>query len=377
MKIYRVRISLARIRFGATEDGECVAESSETVTKTKQFGWGIIGTGRIATDFASDLRFAGGAKLVAVLSRDQKSAAEFCENAGSGTAYSDMDQFLADPVIDIVYIASPNSMHLPQALRAIYAGKAVLVEKPLAPSESEAELIALEAVRNNVLVMEAMWIRFLPGITAVKNLIDEGAIGEVRSIKGTLSYRNAYDPAGRLFNKAMGGGASLDLGVYLLSLTMMLMGEPQRISGSWKAAPSGVDMSANYRLHYANSSADLTCGLDETRHNGFDIIGTKGHIRISDPFIRARRVEIATGNLARKLMLTVKTGLSAKLLTKLPMPGHKLLRFDDQGHGLHYQAVAVMDALRGGKSGTETLPLSDSAAVLRAIGTLLSQASVS
>ena len=341
---------------------------------TKQFGWGIIGTGGIAHDFASDLRFADGARLVAVLSRDQKLADEFCTKAGSGKAYSDMDRFMADPSLDIVYVASPNSMHLPQALRAIRAGKAVLVEKPLAPSEPEADVIAREAVRNHVFVMEAMWIRFLPGIIAVKKLIDDGAIGDVTGITGTLSYKNTYDAAGRLFNKAMGGGASLDLGVYLLSLTMMLMGEPSRISGNWKAASSGVDMSANYRLHYSNMTAELTCGLDDTLHNSFDIIGTKGHIRISDPFIRARRVEVATGTISRKLMLTFKSGLAAKLLTKLPIPHRQLLQFEDRGHGLSHQAVAVMDALRDGKTVIETMPLTDSTAVLRAIGILLSHA---
>lgn len=350
-----------------------MAETSKIMASTKQSGWGIIGTGRIATDFASDLRFASGAKLVAVLSRDQKSADEFCKNAGTGTAYSDMDRFLADPALDIVYVASPNSMHLPQTLRAIAAGKAVLVEKPLALSDVEADAIAREAARNNVFVMEAMWIRFLPGIVALKKLIDDGAIGEVQSITGTLSYKNTFDPASRLFNKAMGGGASLDLGVYLLSLTMMLMGDPQRISGGWRTAPSGIDLHATYRLHYANATADLTCGLDETRHNGFDIIGTKGHIRIADPFIKARRIEVGTGTLTRKFMLTLKSGFGAKLLTKLPVPGRQMLRFDDRGHGLWHQAVAVMDALQAGKTGVNAMPLTDSAAVLRAICFLLNQ----
>lgn len=351
-----------------------MAEISETAVKTKEFGWGIIGTGRIAQDFASDLRFASGANLVAVLSRDQITANRFCANAGSGTAYSDMDRFLADPALDIVYIATPNSMHLPQALRAIRAGKAVIVEKPLAPSEPEAEVIVREAERNNVFVMEALWIRFLPGIVAIKKVIDDGTIGDVTGISGTLSYKNNYDPESRLFNKAMGGGASLDLGVYLLSMTMMLMGEPQHISGSWKAAPSRVDLRANYRLHYANASAELICGLDETLHNGFDIIGTKGHIRISGPFIRARRIEVATGMLSRKLMLTFKSGLVAKLLTKLPIPGRQLLRFDDRSHGLFYQAVAMMDALRAGRTSVDAMPLANSTAVLRVIDLLLSQA---
>jgi predicted dehydrogenase len=349
-----------------------VAENSETAANTKQFGWGIIGTGRIARDFASDLRFAHGAKLVAVLSREQKSAEEFCTNAASGTAYCDMDRFMADPAIDIVYVASPNNMHLPQALRAIRAGKAVLVEKPLAPSETEAAVIAREAARTGTLVMEAMWIAFLPGIMAVKKLIQDGAIGEVRSISGALSYKNEFDPQSRLFNKAMGGGALLDLGVYLLSLTMQIMGEPKRISGSWTAAPSGVDGKANFQLQYDDAVADLTCGITETLHNSFDIIGTKGHIRISDPFIRARRVEISTGVLSRKLMMTFRSGFMAKLASRLPLPGHQVLRFDDQGLGLSYQAVAMMDALRAGKTSVDAMPLASSAAVLRAIDLLLS-----
>ena len=351
--------------------GTDLTDIRSDATALKTFGWGIVGTGRIASDFASDLRQLSDARLAAVLSRDQSSADLFAKKSAAVHAYNDIDRFMADKTIDIVYIASPNSMHLPQALRAIRAGKAVLIEKPVAPSEPEAEVLRREALRNNVFVMEAMWVRFLPGMVAVKDIIDAGTIGAIQSISGTLSWRNDFDPQSRLFNKALGGGASLDLGVYLLSLTMHLLGEPEKISGSWQAAPSGVDMRASYRLHYPNAVAELECGLDRNLANTFEIKGSKGTVRISDPFVRARRIEVATRRLANLAMSFAKRGGAEKLLARLPFPGHKVLQFPYVGHGLSFQAQAVMDALRRGETGHEMMPMSESAAVLRAISMLL------
>lgn len=338
----------------------------------RKFGWGIIGTGRIASDFASDLRLLDGARLAAVLSRDQSSADHFAKKSGAAAAYCDIDSFMADKNIDIVYVATPNSLHLPQALRAIRAGKAVLIEKPVTPSDSEADVLHREALRNNVFVMEAMWVRFLPGIAAIKSMIGADYIGEIHSISGTLSWKNDYDPQSRLFNKALGGGASLDLGVYLLSLTMHFLGEPERISGSWRAAPSGVDMRASYRLQYRSAIAELECGLDKNLANMFEIKGSKGTVRISDPFVRARRVEVGTSSLARSAMSLSKSSIAAKALARLPFPGHKVMQFSHQSHGLSYQAQAVMDALRRGETGHSLMPMSESAAVLRAISQVMS-----
>jgi predicted dehydrogenase len=334
----------------------------------RPFGWGIVGTGRIASDFASDLNLLSEARLVAVLSRDQASADSFAQKTGCVAAYSDIDHFMADKAIDIVYVATPNSMHLPQALRAIRARKAVLIEKPIAPSEPEVEVLRREALRNHVFVMEAMWVRFLPGIAAVKAMINAGTLGDILSVSGSLGWKNEYDPQSRLFNKALGGGASLDLGVYLLSLTMYLFGEPEKISGSWRAAPSGVDMRAFYKLLYADAVAELECGLDRNLANTFEI---KGSIRISDPFIRARRIEVGTGDLARRIMALSGSGRAARLLARLPFPGHKIHDCSYEGHGLSFQAKAVMVALRNGETGHRSMPLPESAAVLRAMSMLL------
>ncbi len=361
-------------RFGSWDRGPgYLAEIKKDESARRSFGWGIIGTGRIALDFATDLAQLSDARLTAVLSRDQSSADVFATKSGAQKAYCDVDQFMADEDVDIVYVASPNSMHLSQALLAINAGKAVLIEKPVALTKAEADLLFREAQRNNVFVMEAMWIRFLPGIAAVKRMIEDGSIGVIQSISGTLSWKNDYDPKSRLFNKALGGGASLDLGVYALSLTIHLLGEPETISGSWQAAPSGVDMRASYRLHYANAVASLECGLDKTLANTFQIKGGKGIIRISDPFVRARRLEVGTSRLARWAMSLSKGGTAARVFARLPFPGHRIMQFPYEGHGLSFQGQAVMDALRRGETDHAIMPMSESAAVLRAISLVMAQ----
>ena len=340
--------------------------------KAGQHGWGIIGTGQIARNFASDLELLPNAKLQAVLSRNGATAGQFASGHKTAMPYADFDAFLANKSVSIVYIASPNSAHVAQALRCIRSGKHVLIEKPAAPSEPEIEVIEREAARHGVFAMEAMWTRFLPGIAAVRKALADGVIGDVQAVRGTLSWKMPFDPGSRFFSKSLGGGASLDLGVYLLSLTMHLFGEPEKISGRWEAASTGVDLTAQYKLHYPGMEAELLCGFDTNRHNGFEINGTKGQIRVSDPFIRAERIEIVTGKFVQRVAAIIPTGKAAKAFARLSFPGHRVLRYPLAGNGLHAQATAVMKAIDEGMLQHPLMPLSQSAAVLRAIQMLLS-----
>jgi predicted dehydrogenase len=339
-------------------------------------GWGIIGTGQIARNFAADLELLANAKLLAVLSRNGATAGQFASSHKSAMPYADFDAFLANKNIGIVYIASPNSAHVAQALRCIRAGKHVLIEKPAAPSEPEIGVIEREAARHGVFAMEAMWTRFLPGVAAVRKALAYGVIGDIQSVRGTLSWKMPFDPGSRFFSKSLGGGASLDLGVYLLSLTMHLFGEPEKISGRWETTSTGVDMTALYKLHYPAMAAELSCGFDANRHNNFEITGSKGQIRISDPFIRAERIEIVTGKFAQRFAAMVPIGKAAKALARLSFPGHRVLRFPLAGNGLHAQATAVMKAIDEGLLQHPLMPLGQSAAALRAIQMLLSHPAV-
>lgn len=337
--------------------------------------FGIIGTGRIAADFASDLRHVKDAALHAVLSREMPGAEAFRQTHGAAIAYASVDAFMADPQIDAVYVASPNSAHLEQALAAVRAGKAVLIEKPIAATAADAMAIQAEAARHGTFAMEAMWIRFVPGIQRAKALLESGAIGQIKSVRGELSYFNAYDPASRLFSKALGGGASLDLGVYLLSLTQFLFGAPSDVSGEWMAAASGVDMAARYALAYPGFSAALDTSLERDGHNVFEAEGTLGALRIEDPFIQARRLRILTGAAAKSRLLRPDAGpgRAQKLIARLPFPGQQILTFSYPGNGLQYEAQEVVNAARSGKSASALAPLSDSVEVLQMIETVLSR----
>ncbi len=349
--------------------------------KKRVISFGIIGTGRIAHDFAADLKHVADARLHSVLSRSMTSAEAFKKAHHATQAYDSIDEFVNDPAVDIIYVASPNSAHVAQGLRAIRAGKAVLIEKPAAPSKPEAEVIFREAARSGVIAMEAMWIRFLPGILKARSLIRDGAIGRIVNVRGELSYKNQYDPQSRIFSKALGGGASLDLGVYPLSLCLFLFGDPQKFGGTWRAAPTGVDASAAYQLFYQSPGphqpafqADLVTSIDRNGGNVFEVEGTDGVLRIENPFIQAKTVRILRGRAAKLLRASFGRPMTVlgKLAARLPLLGQEVHRFDYPGNGLQFEAAAMADAVRSGNVSSLVSP-AQSTAVLRIIGQVLSR----
>ena len=350
-------------------------ELGEKEADAKVFGWGIVGSGEIAGQFATDLAQVPGAVLAANHSRTLANGTRFRETFGSARAYTDLDAFMADPAIDAVYIATPNSVHLAQALKAVRSGKAVLTEKPLAPSHTEGSVIQREATRANVFAMEAMWTRFLPAVKAAKAKVDAGEIGAICKITAELAYRHDYNTMSRYYSRSLGGGVTLDLGVYCISLAMHFLGQPQKVSGQWHAAPNGVDMSSQMTLHYDQAQADLSCGFDRDGANHFVIEGTKGSLRLDAPFLKAKRLTIYHG-FARQAPfgpLAGPSGLLGKLLGRVPFPGRTVEEYPFEGNGLQFEAMAVMEAMNKGESGSAIMPLTDSISVLRAINLVLAQ----
>ena len=213
------------------------------------------------------------------------------------------------------------------------AGKAILTEKPLAPSHTEASVIQREATRVNVFAMEAMWTRFLPAVVAAKAKIDAGEIGAIRKITAELAYAREYEPESRYFSRSLGGGASLDLGIYCVSLAMYFLGQPQKVSGLWHAAPNGVDMSSEITLHYDEAEAQLACGFDRDGANHFVIEGTEGALRLNAPFLKAQRLTVYHGfaQSAPFGPLPAPSGLVGKILDRLPVARTKGRRIPVRG----------------------------------------------
>ncbi len=248
--------------------------------------WGIIGTGNIATSFASDFVYASEGVIKAVASRSHQKAIEFAGKFGVEKPYGNYHELLADTDIDVIYIATPHTCHFDQALEAMKAGKAVLCEKPLTTDPDSCRRLIEFSRQSNQYLMEALWTYFLPAIKKALDWINEGLIGEIRHIKADFAFQAPYDPVSRLYNPKLAGGALMDIGIYPISLVWMIMKKmPDKIMVSGKKAPTGVDMQEAMYLEYDNGiTADLFASFAFELPNEARIAGSEGYIRIPDFF---------------------------------------------------------------------------------------------
>ena len=249
-------------------------------TSDGQLRWGILGTGFIAGLQTQDL-IENGFTVQAVGSRTLESGRRFAEKFAIPTAHDSYEALVADPDVDIVYIATPHPFHHANALLALKAGKHVLVEKSFTINAREAqELVALAESRGPV-ALEAMWSRFLPHMIRLREVIQEGTLGEVRKVVASHNQNLPKDPAHRLNDPALGGGALLDLGVYPVSFAFDILGAPERIRASAAMTATGVDRQTAAIFEYPDGQqAILDCALDTASNNRASIIGTEGWIDI-------------------------------------------------------------------------------------------------
>ncbi|WP_144752223.1 Gfo/Idh/MocA family protein [Curtobacterium pusillum] len=240
--------------------------------------WGVIGTGGIARSFVGDCT-AAGIEFVAVGSRTQAGAESFASEFGIPRAHGSYEDLVADDGVDAVYVATPHSRHAEDALLAIKAGKHVLVEKAFTITADEARRVVDAARRADVAVMEAMWTRFLPQMSMIRELVSEGRIGRVRLVEATHHQALPSDPAHRLNDPALGGGAMLDLGIYPISFAVDVLGVPTGIAAAGTLSEQGVDTQMGLVLtHEGGTQSMLHFGLDLRSPNSASVIGEDGRI---------------------------------------------------------------------------------------------------
>ena len=253
-------------------------------TVSEKLRWGIIGTGLIADLFVTDL-LANGFTVSAVGSRTEGSAAAFAERFGIPTAHASYEALVADPEVDVVYVATPHPYHVANATIALEAGKHVLVEKPFTLNATEAASIVDLAEKNNLVVLEAMWTRFLPHMIRLRELIAEGVIGDVRTVIADHNQNLPSDPKHRLQDPHLGGGALLDLGIYPISFAWDMLGAPSSVSAIAAKTPTGVDRQTAVVLGYADGQQALIhTALDTAGPNAASVIGTKGWVAVDRVF---------------------------------------------------------------------------------------------
>jgi predicted dehydrogenase len=256
--------------------------------------WGILSTGRIAKRFADGLTDSKTGSVAAVGSRHQGTADKFVADFPQARPHGSYEDLLADPQVDIVYIATPHPMHLEWAIKAAEAKKHILCEKPIGMNRGEAVRIVEAARKHDVFLMEAFSYRSHDQTAKLLKLIREGAIGEVKLIRAGHGFAHPFEPTHRLYDKKLGGGAILDIGCYPVSMVRLLAGaaagkefaEPLVVEGSAHLGRSGVDEWSVVTLSfegdlYAQVSASVTFPTDVT----LIVSGTEGVIKAPAPWI--------------------------------------------------------------------------------------------
>ena len=319
-----------------------------------QIRWGIVGPGRIAEKVTGDFRDVDGAEPVAVASRSAARAQEFAARHGLARAYGSYAEILTDPEIDVLYVATPHAQHHAFALAALRAGKALLVEKSFtATTAGAAEVIDL-ARGTGIFVMEAMWTRFQPAVVALRELVADGAIGEVRSVQADLGVAREYEPTDRLFDLALGGGALLDLGVYVVSFAQMLLGTPERVVAAGSLFPSGVDAEASLLLDHGDGrTATLTTSLRQALPGQARVFGTEGWIDVLPRFHHPQTIVLH------------RAGAEPETITR-----------PATGGGYAHELIEVTECLRAGRSESAVMPLADTLAVQSVLGEAADQLGV-
>jgi predicted dehydrogenase len=254
--------------------------------------WGIVGTGGIADAMAKTLVAMPEADLVAVSSRTPGRAPRFADRHGVRGWYQSAEA-LARSGVDVVYVASTNERHPEDAIAALEAGAAVLCEKPLAVDAGEAARMVVSSIDNSAFLMEAMWMRFLPFWVKLTDLVNNGAIGSLRTITADFGFPADPDPARRFFDRGKGGGALLDVGIYPLTLACLLAGEPLRVAAVGVPAKTGVDAQVGMTLEHAGGVISVLGASFVSDLGGVaSISGSRGRIHLRAPFHHATTLEL-------------------------------------------------------------------------------------
>ena len=313
--------------------------------------WGILGTGGIARQFTQDLLLTGHA-VAAVGSRTRESAERFAALFGLPAAHASYESLVNDPSVDLIYVATPHPFHYPNARLALEAGKHVLVEKPFTLNATEAQHLVTLAADQGLLVLEAMWTRWLPHMARLRQIVAAGTIGEPRSMSADHTQRLPEDPQHRLNALELGGGALLDLGVYPVSFASELFGVPQSIQATATFKETGADAQVATMFRYPGGQIATTYSASNTRGpNVAVVLGSEGRIEIDSVWYTATglRVYDADGRLTEEVRPPV------------------------EGRGMQFQAAEAERLVSEGRIASDILPPQETVAIMATLDAVREQ----
>jgi dihydrodiol dehydrogenase / D-xylose 1-dehydrogenase (NADP) len=313
--------------------------------------WGFLGTGYIAQKFAEALEFIPEAELSAIGSRTLASAQEFARQYHVPRVHGSYQALVEDPNVDVVYVATVNSLHHKNCLDALRAGKPVLCEKPFMVNSKEAEEVITSAREKRLFLMEALWTRFIPAFKRARQMWEAGIIGDVRVVMSEFGFICDRNPPAPLFDLELAGGSLLDVGAYPISLAHILFGEPDTLASLAQIGETGVDEQTGMLFGYRSGQLALGyASFNVESPKEATVIGTKGTIRIHAPYF-------------------CPSSFSLHLNGKEP----EVFNIPYEGNGWNYEAIEVMHCLRSGKLESDLASHQQTLALMRTMDRLRAQ----
>ncbi|WP_299214966.1 Gfo/Idh/MocA family oxidoreductase [uncultured Dokdonia sp.] len=294
--------------------------------------WAILGCGNIAHKFAEDIRATEGATLYAVGSRSLEKAEAFKQQHQAHKAYASYEDLVKDPKVDIVYIATPHTYHKEVTFLCLKHRKAVLCEKPFAMNRSEVEAMIAFAKAQKTFLMEALWTYFIPHYQFALHTVYSGALGAIKSLKADFGIDVPKDESHRLYNKNLGGGSLLDVGIYPLFAALTMLGEPESIEAKATFHTNGIDLNCEMELTYSDQvKANLFSAIDTQTPTTCHIELEKGTIHINSRFHDPTNITIT------------KNGIT------------ETIDFPVTVHGYHYEILHCQEMLVQGKTESDIM----------------------
>ncbi len=302
--------------------------------------WGILGTGRIAHKFASDLQLAENSVLIAIGSRSRQSADEFNKEFPVQYCHYSYQELVQNPEVDVIYIATPHNLHYENTLLCLQHNKAVLCEKPFAMNSKQAIEMINMAKEKKLFLMEALWTKFHPHYIKMQEMITQGLLGEIKAVLVNFGFKPTPPVPARLFDPALGGGTVMDIGIYNVFIAMSILGKPDHIDAVMTPASTGVDEQCAILFRYKNGAlAQLFSTFSSNLATEADICGTEGRIRLTSRFYEpSSKVEFYKEKADKKQIISVNK---------------------EPGFGYQYEARHVNDCLRQGLTESNIVSFAD------------------
>jgi predicted dehydrogenase len=313
--------------------------------------WGILATGWIADLFVRDLQLTGH-RVSAVGSRTQQGADSFATRFNIPHAHGSYKALVSDSNVDLVYVATPHPMHADSALMALNAGKHVLIEKPFTVNAAEARQIVDLATAKNLVVLEAMWTRFLPHMVRIREIVASGMLGKVYSVVADHTRDLPSDPKHRLNALELGGGALLDLGIYPISFAWDILGKPEEIKAVARFKETGADAEVATIFRHAGGAISTTISSsDNGGANVASILGTAARIEIASTWYMPTSFRVIDRN--EKVILEYSSAV--------------------EGRGMQYQADEIERLVAAAKYAGDILPPEESVSIMQTLDAIRAQ----